>query len=221
MRKNQFGLRGALLATALAAASASTSAAGIISGAFNFDNVASGSSADSALGSFSSIIHFGNADTVADVDAFGDPTGTFHWVDGSASYGNVLAMNDGTAVSKPNVLWNDHQPILVMFSSPLTVAAFSIQADTSGYGNPGGTYMAFLDSTGHEIDGAQFLYSSYANPGLLIQSTAAFENVRAVLLSGDTSYDNMTFTAMPEPGTGALLAGALALLGAMSLSRRF
>ena len=220
MRKNQFGLRGALLAAALGAASANSSA-GVISGSFDFDNVASGSSADSALGAYSSIIHFGNADTVADVDAFGDPTGTFHWVDGTASYGDVLAKNDGTAVSKPNVLWNNHQPILVMFSSPLTVAAFSIQADTSGHGNPGGTYMAFLDGTGHGIDGARFLYSAYANPGLLIQSTAAFDNVRAVLLSGDTSYDNMAFTAMPEPGTGVLLAGALALLGAMTRSRRF
>lgn len=218
MHKNQFGLRGAVLAAALVAASATASAANFTA-SFNFDNVASGSAADTALGSFASIIRFGNADTVADVDAFGDPTGAFHWVDVTATYGDVLARNDGTAVSAANVLWNDHQPILVTFSAPQTIAAFSIRQDMSPYGYPGGSYMAFLDTSGHEIAGAQFSYTQYQNPGLTIQSTGTWANVGAVLLPGGKSYDDMSVTAVPEPENWAMLAVGLLLMGAVARRR--
>ena len=228
MRKNLLGLRGAVLAAALVAASATASAANI-NASFNFDNVLSGSTADSALASFSSLIHFGNAGTVDDVDAYGSSTGTFHWVDlagttdaSGYTYGNVLVKNDGTAVSGPNVLWNDHQPILVMFSAPQTLTSFSIQQDMSGFGNlaTDGTYMAFLDDTGHEITGATFSYTQGGNKGLLIQSTGTYANVSSVFLSAGVSYDNMTIAAVPEPGTWAMLSSGLLLLGVVARRRR-
>jgi hypothetical protein len=219
MCKNLFSLRGAVLAAALVAASATASAANF-NASFNFDNVASGSVADTALGSYSPLIHFGNAGTVLDdpvYDSVGNllNDGAFHWVDATATYGAVQAKNDGTAVSPSNVLWNDHQPILVMFAAPQTISAFSIQQDTSGFGSPGGSHMAFLDSTGHEIAGASFAYTSFGNPGLTIQSNGTWANVSGVLLSGDTSYDNMSVTAVPEPESWAMLSGGLLLLGVL------
>lgn len=219
MRKNLFSLRATMLAAALVVTSATASAANF-SASFNFDNVASGSVADTALGSYASLIHFGNAGTVDDVDAWGDLTGTFHWIDATTTYGNVLAKNDGSAVSLPNVLWNDNQPILVMFSAPQTIASFSIQQDMSKFGYPGSSYMAFLDSTGHEIAGAQFSYTQYENPGLLIQSTGAWTNVSAVLLAGGKSYDNMSVSAVPEPDAYALMLAGLGLFGFMPRRRR-
>ena len=221
MRKNLFSLRATVLAVALVATTATASAANF-SASLNFDNVASDSVADTALGSYVSLIHFGNADTVDDVDAFGSLTGTFHWVDATATFGNVLAKNDGTAVSGSNVLWNDHQPILVMFSAPQTLASFSIQQDSSSFGNlqTNGVYMAFLDSTGHEITGAQFSCTQNGNPGLLIESNATYANVSAVLLAGGKSYDNMAVTAVPEPDAYALMLAGLGLFGLMARRRR-
>lgn len=225
MRKNLSSLRGAVLAAALVAASATASAANF-NASFNFDNVASGSTADSALGSFSSLIHFGNADRVDDApvyDAIGNllNDGAFHWVDASATYGNVLAMNSASAVSGSNVLWNASQAILVMFSAPQTISSFSIQQDRSGFGDlqTNGSYMAFLDSTGHEIGGATFSYTQGGNPGLTISSNGTVQNVSSVLLQAGVSYDNMAVTAVPEPGTWAMLSGGLLLLGTMTRRR--
>jgi hypothetical protein len=218
MRKNLFNLRGAVLAAALVAASA-TASADNFTATFNFDNVASGSTADSALGSYASLIHFGNADTVLDEDVNGY-TGTFHWVDATSTYGDVLAKNDGTAVSGSNVLWNDHQPILVMFSTAQTISAFSVQQDSSNFGNIPETYIAYLDSTGHEIAGSQVSFSQYGNPGLTIQNNATFSNVSAILLTAGKSYDNLSITAVPEPDSWAMLAGGLVMLGAVARRRR-
>lgn len=224
MRKNLFNLRGAVLAAALAAASA-TASADNFSATFNFDNVASGSTADSALGSYASLIHFGNAGRVDDEDINGY-TGTFHWVDVAGTtdeygytYGNVLAKDDGTAISSSNVLWNDHAPILVMFNAPQTITSFSIQQDMSGFGNIPETYMVYLDSTGHEIAGSQVYYTQFGNPGLTIQNNATFSNVSAVLLSGNKSYDNLSITAVPEPESYALMLAGLGLMGFVARRR--
>ncbi|MFZ5526258.1 MAG: PEP-CTERM sorting domain-containing protein [Pseudomonadota bacterium] len=186
----------------------------------NFDNVAAGSAANSALGSLGSLAYFANPDVEWDVDEYGDYTGSFHWIDATATYGDVLVGASSYAVSGGNVLSNSGQPILLVFSTPVDIASFSIQQDTSGFGNPqaGGTYLSFLDATGHEISAANVFYTQAEQPGLTIQ-LGAVSKVSAVLLAGGVSYDNLHIAvtpAVPEPA-----AGLLALLGAgVVLARR-
>jgi hypothetical protein len=217
----QTNLTCALVALALCGAGTAASAS-VFTASLNFDNVTSGSAANAALGAFASLIHFGNANMAQDVDASGAFTGTFHWFDDTATYGNVLVKNDGTAVSADNVLWNDSQPILVMFSAPETIASFSIQQDLSGYGNPqtDGSFMAFLDSTGHEIAGTRVYYIQGGHPGLTIQSSGTVANVSAVLLAGGSSYDNLRVEAVPEPAEALLALTGLGLMGYMKRRRK-
>lgn len=207
-------LRNTTFAIALAAASVGARADLAINATIDFDNLASGSTANAALGSFASLMHFANPDTVLDVDAGGSYTGTFHWVDATGTYGDVLVASSANAVSSANVLANDHQPILLAFNAPVDIATFSIQQDRSGFGNPqtNGTHLAFLDGTGHELAGSNVFYTQFGQPGLAIQNGGVVSNVSAVLLAGGTDYDNLrlvTVAAIPEPyAIALLLAGA-------------
>jgi hypothetical protein len=225
MRNYQIGLRGVALAAALAAASFSAHADTAIKAFFTFDNVAANSTANSALGSWASKLSFGNADVVQDVDAFGSYTGTFHWVDASATYGDVLIKSDADAVSGDKVLWNDHQPILVMFANPVNITRFSIAQDLSGNGNlqQNGSTLSFLDASGHVIAAADVFYTQGANPALTLQNAGAVHNVSAVLLARGVNYDNMyvNAVAVPEPESWAMFCGGLLLMGAMARRRLF
>jgi hypothetical protein len=107
-----------------------------------------------------------------------------------------------------------------MFSTAQTISAFSVQQDSSNFGNIPETYIAYLDSTGHEIAGSQVSFSQYGNPGLTIQNNATFSNVSAILLTAGKSYDNLSITAVPEPDSWAMLAGGLVMLGAVARRRR-
>ena len=207
--------------SALALASLAVQAApATIDVTLTFDDVLDGSTANSALGSLGSLAHFANPDVELDVDEYGDYTGGIRWVDATALYGDVGVVASGAAVSGTNVLSNSGQPILLVFNAPVDIASFSIQQDLSGFGNPqdGGTYLSFLDATGHAISAANVFYTQGGQPGLTIQSGAVGQ-VSAVLLAGGVSYDNLHINvtpSVPEPA-----AGLLALLGAgVVLARR-
>ena len=224
MRKDQFGLRGAVLAAALAAASFSAHAEAPIKAFFTFDSVAAGSDANDALGSWASRLSFVNPDTMLDVDGQGALTGTYHWIDATVTYGAVKVISDpDNALSPDNVLANDKQPIIVSFSTPVNITRFSIAQDNSGLGNlaTNGSHLAFLDASGHEIAGANAYYTQYGNFGLTIQNLAPVNNVSGVLLAGGRNYDNMYVNAVPvpEPGTWLMLSGGLMLMGAMARRR--
>lgn len=205
-----------IVSSALALAGIAAQAAPVASTidvTLTFDNVAAGSTANSALGGLASLAHFANPDIEWDVGEYGSDTGTFHWVDATASYGEVLVGASSYAVSGGNVLNNGWNPILLVFNTPVDIASFSVQQDTSGFGNlqDGGTYLSFLDASGHEISAANVFYTQGGQPGLSIQS-GAVGKVSAVLLAGGVGYDNLHIAvtpSVPEPA-----AGLLALLGA-------
>lgn len=209
-------LRTTLAVLALCATAASAQAQAI-NVTLDFDNVVAGSTANSALGGAASFASFANPDTVLDVDAYGSYTGSFHWVDATAVYGDVLVTGSPFAISGSNVLSNDGQPILLMFNNPLNLTQFSIQQDGSSFGNPqtDGTLLSFLDNTGHVIAGADVAYTQFDNPGLTI-SSGAVVNVSGVLLAGGKGYDNLSFMAVPvpEPGSLALLIAGQGVVAA-------
>lgn len=200
------------------ALSAAASSAQALTASFDFDNVAAGSKANLALGTNSSFMHFANADTVLDEDANGY-TGTFHWVDATATFGDVLVSASPYAVSGTNVLANDKQPMLLLFSQAVNLAQFSIQQDTSNLGNPqaNGTRLSFLDATGHVIAGASVAYTQYAQPGFTIVS-GAVSNVSGILFAGGKDYDNLSLTAtsVPEPSTLLLVFAGLGVMGLLT-----
>ena len=205
----QFIALGALALASLAVQAAPNT----IDVSLTFDDVVDGSTANSALGSLSSIAYFANPDVERDVDEYGDYTGGIRWIDATVTYGDVRVSASSSAVSAGNVLSNEGQPILLVFNGPVDIASFSIQQDLSGFGNlqDGGTYLSFLDATGHAISAANVFYTQGGQPGLTIQS-GAVSKVSAVLLAGGVSYDNLHIAltpAVPEPA-----AGLLALLGA-------
>ena len=216
------------LASACVAAHADTH----INASLDFDSVASGTTANqylSGLGLGSSM-SFGNADRVDDdpiYDSMGYllNEGAFHWVDASSVYGDVLVKADSNAVSAHNVLWNDHAPILLNFASPVNLASFSVQQDLSGFGNlqEMGSYLAFLDNTGHVISADNVYYTQGGNPGLTIAS-GAVTGVSGVLLSAGVHYDNLSIQtatpAVPEPDSLALVLSAIGLFGLLHSRRR-
>ena len=117
--KNMY-VKGALLALLVTAAT-SASAANAINAFYNFDNVSSGTTANSLLGADGSFMQFVNPDTALDPDGI-----NFHWIDASATYGDVLVKSDVNAVSGSDVLWNDHQPILLSFTRAVDINSCSI-----------------------------------------------------------------------------------------------
>jgi hypothetical protein len=224
--KNMY-VKGALLALLVTAAT-SASAANAINAFYNFDNVSSGTTANSLLGADGSFMQFVNPDTALDPDGI-----NFHWIDASATYGDVLVKSDVNAVSGSNVLWNDHQPILLSFTSAVDINSFSIQQDLSGFGNQqaNGSYIAFLDQSGHEISSLNQYYtqsdqSVAINPGKgLLLSTGSVANVYSILLSGGVNYDNLSINAVnvaavPEADTYAMMIAGLGLITLVTRRRQ-
>jgi len=222
-----------LLFSAVASANAAS-----INTSLNFDNVGTDTVANTLLGSDVSFMHFANSDYVTDAgfDPL-DPNAPSHWVDASASFGDVLVKSNAAlfgnyAVSGNNVLWNDHAPILLMFSEAVNINSFSIQQDLSGFGNPqtNGSFLAFLDQTGHVISNLNQYYTQTDqtlanNPGKgLLLTASGVSNVYSILLSGGVNYDNLSINAVsvaavPEADTSSMMLAGLGLMGVVARRR--
>lgn len=206
----------------LAALAGTAQAVPVIDARVDFDNVAAGSAANDALGAYAGAMRFANPDIERDVDASGSYTDTFHWIDATATYGDVRVLASGNATSGTNLLSNDLQPIMLVFSEPVRLASLSIRQDLSGFGNPqaDGTQLLFLDAGGHAIAGSALSYTQFGQPGLTLSVGALPFDISAVLFAGGTNYDDLRITTaapIPEPATAAL---ALAGLAVLALSRR-
>lgn len=132
---NKFSLRVVMAAVALASASVAAHADIAINTTLNFDTVATGTTANGYLATLGlgNVMSFGNGDVAPDVDTFGNYTGTNHWIDASATYGDVLVKSSSAAVSGSNVLDNGFAPILVQFAAPVDLASFSVQLERGKY----------------------------------------------------------------------------------------
>jgi len=222
---NKLSLRSVVAAVALASASALAHADIAINTTLDFDTVASGTKANDYLASLGlgGVLSFGNGDVEADVDVFGDYTGTNHWVDATATYGDVLVNSSSAAVSGSNVLDNGFAPILVQFAAPVDLASFSVQLDKNTWSNFANV-LQFLDSTGHAIAGTDVSYGALNQPGFTVASSGPVYGVSAVLLSfGNRNFDNLSITTMaavPEPSTWALGIAALGLIGVAARRRQ-
>lgn len=222
---SKFSLRGLVAAVALASASVAAHADIAINQTLNFDSVSDGTSANAYLASLGlgGVMSFGNGDVVDDVDAFGDLTGTTHWVDASAIYGDVLVSSSSAAVSGSNVLANGFAPILLQFAAPVDLASFSVQLDNNTWSNFSNV-LQFLDSTGHAIAGTDVPYGSLNQPGFTLASSGPVYGVSSVLLSfGSRNFDNLqvtTMAAVPEPESWVLMAASMATLGLVMRRRQ-
>ncbi|HEX5357272.1 MAG TPA: PEP-CTERM sorting domain-containing protein [Aquabacterium sp.] len=222
---SKFSLRGLVAAVALASASVAAHADIAINTALNFDSVADGTSANSYLASLGlgGVMSFGNGDVVDDVDAFGDLTGTHHWVDASATYGDVLVSSSAAAVSGGNVLSNGFAPILLQFAAPVDLALFSVQLDNNTWSNFANV-LQFLDASGHAISGTDVSFGALNQPGYTVAATGPVYGVSSVLLSfGSRNFDNLqvtTMAAVPEPESWVLMASSMAVLGAFVRRRQ-
>jgi hypothetical protein len=217
---SKLSLGGVVAAVALASASVAAHADIAINTSLNFDSVSSGTAANTYLANLGlgSVMSFGNGDVAPDVDVFGDYTGTNHWVDATATYGDVLVSSSSAAVSGGNVLSNGFAPILVQFAGPVDLASFSVQLDNNTWSNFANA-LQFLDSTGHAIAGSDVSYGALNQPGVTVASSGPVYGVSSVLLSfGSRNFDNLqvtTMAAVPEPQSWALMATSLLMISTL------
>jgi hypothetical protein len=183
----------------------------------NFDAGLSGSLAnDQAPAGLS--FHYGAL--LPNLDEFGDPIpGTDRWqIDITAPAVTVVDPNfygRGNAPSIANALDGVFSPTLMMFSTPRDLSSFAITLDNDTFGTPGLNIEFYASGLTTDMLLAT-LPVDQLTPGF-IASIGAVTGVDKIVLPGGALYDNVSFTVVPEPATGALFG--LGILG-MILRRR-
>lgn len=155
-------------------------------------------------------------------DEFGDPLATPGF---RADTSMTVAAADpsvfgyGPAISG-NALNGVDGPVMFTFSSALTISNFGVTLDNSTFGNiptsggnPAfGTNILFYDASDTLVG---FIALDQTVSGFTVADTSTFNDVSKIVLPSGAFYDNLTFTAVPEPA-----AAALGLLGCVALLRR-
>jgi hypothetical protein len=206
------------LAAALLLAAATT---GAVAQSFSigFDAL---SEAAPANGAAPSLVSFGVGTFSPNLDGEGDAIpGTERWrLLGSA--GPVVVLDPqfygrGVAPSAPRALDSVFDTTLMLFTSRQAVTSFSVTLDQGGFGfsdmfielyQVGATTNTLLASI--PVD--------QTIPGFVATLSAPVAGVDMVVLPAGSLYDNLNFTAVPEPADYALVGSGL--LGAIALLRR-
>jgi hypothetical protein len=185
----------------------------------NFDAGLSGSSAN-AQAPVGLSFHYGAL--VPDLDEYGDPIpGTDRWqIDTSApdvTVQNPMFYDRGPAPSPFNALDSVFSPTLLLFSAPQNLSSFSLVLDNDTFGTPG-LFIEFYASSPTMDTLLASLPINQLTPGF-IASIGAVSGVNKIVLPGGALYDNLSFSVVPEPATGALLG--LGILGVILRKRRY
>jgi hypothetical protein len=218
-------LRASLGIAAITLASASAQAAVTIDTTFTFDAVASGTEANLAIGSANSLIRFDNAKLFDDLDVNGDPIpGQFHWgIDTDDTIPAVTVDNPvdfwrNAAPSGINALNTAYGPVLLSFSTPLTLSTFSFTLENTTFGMPSADVL-FLDATGHILQTFSFQQDL---SGATFQISSIAPNISAIVLPSGKFVDDVHIatSAVPEPSGVALALLGMGTVGAFIRRRR-
>lgn len=150
------------------------------------------------------------------LDEYGDPIlGTDRWqIDVTApgvTVENPMFYGRGPAPSLSNALDSVFSPTLMLFSAPQELSAFSLTLDNDTFGTPG-LFIEFYASGLTTDTLLATLAVDQLTPGY-IASIGALSGVDKIVLPGGALYDNVSFSVVPEPATGALIGlGALGLI---------
>ena len=188
----------------------------------NFDSLGTGANANLDSAAIALGITFNNAAWLPDLDSDGlEIPGSEHWQVDSSLPGPVTVENTflngwGTAPSGQNALDARWSPILLQFAAAVDIGSFSVVLPDSAFGNLFESDILFLDAAGNTLyDLAYFQGQPLAAVSL---PTTTLPGVKNILLASGTFYDNISVTAVPEPGALWLLVTALA--GGACLRRR-
>lgn len=151
-------------------------------------------------------------------DEFGDPLANPGFrTDSPAMAGDPSVTGYGAAISG-TAIDATVGPVMLSFSSPITISGFGIVLDNSTMGtipqvggDPAfGTNILFYDASDVLVG---FVGLDQTVSGFTITNDpGTFENVSKMILPSGAYYDNMSFVTQPVPEPGAAALGGLGLL---------
>lgn len=188
---------------------------------FNFDSLADGAAANLAVPAGTS---FEVGTFTPDLDIDGDAIpGSERWrIDLFAA---PVVVRDpqfydrGAAPSGPNALDAVFDPTLLVFSAPQSLLNFSVTLDNDSFGDSAAV-IEFYSVGANSNTLLASIPIDQTTPGLIASLSVPVAGVDMVVLPAGAMYDNISYTAVPEPSTYAF-AGGIMLCGAALLRRCF